>query len=93
MDVSKDPPPRPVSRPRASRRVLRTLLSMMAKVLYLMLRRILHPRQPSPLLPQEPPLFAIPVPLLFGLALIVQLLSAGERDLDFCPTSFIEINF
>jgi hypothetical protein len=47
----------------------------------------------SPLLPEQPPLFAVPVPRLFGFALIVQLLSAGERDFDFCPAFFVEVNF
>ncbi len=46
-----------------------------------------------PLLPKKPALFAVPVPRLFGLALVVQLFSAGERDFDFRPTLLVEIDF
>jgi hypothetical protein len=45
------------------------------------------------LLPEQPPLFAVPVAGLFGLALIVQLLSSGQRDLDLRPALLGEINF
>jgi hypothetical protein len=45
------------------------------------------------LLPEQPLLFAVPVAGLFSLALIVQLLSSGQRDLDLRPALLVEINF
>ncbi len=47
----------------------------------------------SPLLAHQSPLLAVPIARLFGLALVVQLLSTGERDFDFCPALLVEINF
>jgi hypothetical protein len=47
----------------------------------------------SPLFPQEPPFFAVPITKFFCLPLVVQLLSAGERDLDFRPALFVKIDF
>src|SRR5581483_5584247 len=43
------------------------------------------------LLPQQTPLLARPVALLLGLALVVQLLAAGERELDLCTALVVEI--
>ena len=76
--------------------VVAALLAMTASARELLLQQASAcqtTRQPSPLLPEQPPLFAVPVPRLFGLALIVQLLSAGERDFDFRPALFVEVNF
>src|ERR1044071_4229263 len=44
-----------------------------------------------PLLPQQASLFAIPVALLLGLALVVQLLALGERQLDLGAALVVEI--
>jgi hypothetical protein len=48
--------------------------------------------EPSPFLPQQAPLFAVPVARLFRLALVAKLFAAGERDFNFCPALFVEIN-
>src|SRR3712207_7736640 len=43
----------------------------------------------SALVAQEPRLFAVPVTALLGLALVVQLLAAGEGDLDLRPAALV----
>src|SRR3989304_6172433 len=43
------------------------------------------------LLPHEPAAFALPGAFLFGLALVVQLLALGKRELDLGAAFFIEI--
>src|ERR1044072_1079079 len=45
----------------------------------------------SPLLPQQPPLLALPVALLLGLALVVQLLAARQREFDLGAALLVEI--
>src|SRR5207237_7567581 len=48
-------------------------------------------RYASPLRAQQPPALALPGALLLGLALVVQLLAAGERKLDLGAALFVEI--
>src|SRR5438874_2717874 len=48
-------------------------------------------RYASPLRAQQPPALAFPGPLLLGLALVVELLAAGERKLDLGAALFVEI--
>src|SRR6266446_3301938 len=45
----------------------------------------------SPLRPQQPSAFALPGALLLGLALVVQFLAAGERELDLGAALLVEI--
>src|SRR5262245_24136318 len=45
----------------------------------------------SALGPQQPPALALPTALPFGLALVVQLLAAGKRELDFGAALVVEI--
>src|SRR5262245_46965296 len=45
----------------------------------------------SPLGAQEPAALALPAALLLGLALVVKLLAAGERDLDLGAALLVEI--
>src|SRR5437868_3357173 len=46
----------------------------------------------SALVPHQPAALARPVALLLGLALVVQLLALGERDLDLGATLVVEID-
>src|SRR6185437_7243780 len=52
---------------------------------------IRSPLRLSALQPHQPALLAVPGPLLQRLALVVQLLAAGDRDLDLRPPSLVEI--
>ena len=45
----------------------------------------------SPLHPHQPPAFALPGALLHGFTLVVQLLAAGERDLDLRPPLLVKV--
>src|SRR5262249_4727475 len=45
----------------------------------------------SPLLAQQPAAFTVPGALLFGVALVVELLAARQRELHFGATFFVEI--
>src|SRR5262245_16503766 len=45
----------------------------------------------SALGPQQPPAFALPAALPFGLPLVMQLLAAGKRKLDLGAPLFVEI--
>src|SRR5258707_846418 len=47
----------------------------------------------SVLLPQQPAALAGPVAFLFALALVVQLLALGERNLDLGAAFVVEIDF
>src|SRR5215475_10701512 len=48
-------------------------------------------RSRSALGPQQPPALALPAALLLGLALVVELLAAGERKLDLGAALLVEI--
>src|SRR5437660_11980489 len=54
-------------------------------------RDFAHPTCSSPLRAQQPAALALPAALLLGLALVVQLLAAGERQLHLGAPLLVEI--